>query len=247
MGKLSGKIALITGASRGIGRGIAVEMAKQGAQVVINYSKDDEGANKTLEEIKKMNGYAILVKEDIGTFNGCKNMVEEVIKTLGRIDILVNNAGISSIGLFMDAQEDDINKMVNINLLGAMYLTRNVIEYMIPRKCGTIINISSIWGEVGASCEVLYSATKGGVNLFTKALAKELAPSNIRVNAIAPGVINTQMNECFSEEEKNSLADDIPIGRFGEPTEIGKIAVFLSSDDSSYITGQIIKADGGFI
>lgn len=247
MGKLSGKIALITGASRGIGRGIAVEMAKQGAQVVINYSKDDEGANKTLEEIKKMNGYAILVKEDIGTFNGCKNMVEEVIKTLGRIDILVNNAGISSIGLFMDSQEDDINKMVNINLLGAMYLTRNVIEYMIPRKCGTIINISSIWGEVGASCEVLYSATKGGVNLFTKALAKELAPSNIRVNAIAPGVINTQMNECFSEEEKNSLADDIPIGRFGEPTEIGKIAVFLSSDDSSYITGQIIKADGGFI
>lgn len=247
MGKLSGKIALITGASRGIGRGIAVEMAKQGAQVVINYSKDDEGANKTLEEIKKMNGYAILVKEDIGTFNGCKNMVEEVIKTLGRIDILVNNAGISNIGLFMDAQEDDINKMVNINLLGAMYLTRNVIEYMIPRKCGTIINISSIWGEVGASCEVLYSATKGGVNLFTKALAKELAPSNIRVNAIAPGVINTQMNECFSEEEKNSLADDIPIGRFGEPTEIGKIAVFLSSDDSSYITGQIIKADGGFI
>lgn len=247
MGKLSGKIALITGASRGIGRGIAVEMAKQGAQVVINYSKDDEGANKTLEEIKKMNGYAILVKEDIGTFNGCKNMVEEVIKTLGRIDILVNNAGISSIGLFMDSQEDDIDKMVNINLLGAMYLTRNVIEYMIPRKCGTIINISSIWGEVGASCEVLYSATKGGVNLFTKALAKELAPSNIRVNAIAPGVINTQMNECFSEEEKNSLADDIPIGRFGEPTEIGKIAVFLSSDDSSYITGQIIKADGGFI
>ena len=247
MGKLSGKIALITGASRGIGRGIAIEMAKQGAQVVINYSKDDEGANKTLEEIKKVNGYAILVKEDISTFSGCKNMVDEVIKTLGRIDILVNNAGISSIGLFMDAQEEDINKIVNINLLGAMYLTRNVIEYMITRKSGTIINISSMWGEVGASCEVLYSATKGGINLFTKALAKELAPSNIRVNAIAPGVINTQMNECFNDEEKNCLIDEIPMGRFGDPNEIGKIAVFLSCEDSSYITGQIIKADGGFI
>lgn len=247
MGKLSGKIALITGASRGIGRGIAIELARQGASIAINYSKDDEGANETLEEIKKINGYAVLVKEDISTFEGCKDMVEEVIKTLGRIDILVNNAGISSIGLFMDAEEEEINRMVNVNLLGAMYLTRNVIQYMIPRQSGVIVNISSMWGDVGASCEVLYSATKGGINLFTKALAKELAPSNIRVNAIAPGVINTQMNECFSEEEKQDLKDEIPMGRFGEAQEVGKIAAFLCSEDSSYITGQIIRADGGFI
>lgn len=247
MRKLIGKVALVTGASRGIGRAIAVELAKEGASVIINYSKDDDGAKETLEEINKANGYGILLKENIGFFEGSKRIVEEVMKTMGKIDILVNNAGISIVGLFMDSTEEDIKNIVDTNLLGAMYLTRHAIEYMVSKKSGSIVNISSIWGEVGASCEVLYSATKGGINLFTKSLAKELAPSNIRVNCIAPGVINTKMNSFLGEEEKKSLEEEIPLGRFGESSEIGKLVVFLCSEDSSYITGQIIRADGGFI
>lgn len=247
MGKLIGKVALVTGASRGIGRAIAVELAKEGASVIINYSKDDYGAKETLEEVKNVSGYGILLKENISSFKGAKFIVEEVIRIMGRIDILVNNAGISLVGLFMDSTEDDIKNILDTNLLGAMYLTRHAIEYMIPKKTGSIVNISSMWGEVGASCEVLYSATKGGINLFTKALAKELAPSSIRVNGIAPGVINTKMNSFLGEEEKKSLEEEIPLGRFGESSEIGKLVVFLCSEDSSYITGQIIRADGGFI
>ncbi|OOM79852.1 SDR family oxidoreductase [Clostridium sp. BL-8] len=247
MNKLSGKVALITGASRGIGRAIAIELAKEGASVVINYSKDDDGARETLEEIKKAGGYGIIVKGNISSFKNCETIVNEVIAAMGRIDILINNAGISKIGLFMDSTEDEISEIVNTNLLGSMYLTKHVLKYMISRKQGNIINISSIWGETGASCEVLYSTTKGGINLFTKALAKEIAPSNIRVNCIAPGVINTKMNSFLGYEEKKSLEEEIPLGRFGDPSEVGKLAVFLSSEDSSYITGQIIRADGGFI
>lgn len=247
MGKLSGKIALVTGASRGIGRAIAIEMAKEGASIVINYSKDDNGAKETLEEIKKINGYGVLVKEDISSYENTRTMVDEIISTMGRIDILVNNAGISTVGLFMDSNEESINKIMNVNLMGPIYLTRHVINYMMMRKSGSIVNISSMWGEVGASCEVLYSASKGGMNLFTKALAKELAPSNIRVNGIAPGVIDTSMNSFLGEEDKKALEEEIPLGRFGQSHEIGKLAVFLCSEDSSYITGQIIRADGGYI
>jgi 3-oxoacyl-[acyl-carrier protein] reductase len=247
MNKLSGKVALITGASRGIGRAIAIEFAKQGASVIINYSTDDEGAKETLEEIKRVNGYGIVIKGDIASFEKCNIIVEETLKLMGKIDILVNNAGISHIGLFMDATEVEMQKIISTNLLGAMYLSKHVLKDMISRKNGNIINISSMWGEVGASCEVLYSTSKGGLNLFTKALAKEVAPSNIRVNCIAPGVIETKMNSFLGEEEKISLEEEIPLGRFGKPSEIGKLAVFLCSEDSSYITGQIIRADGGFI
>lgn len=247
MNRLSGKVAMITGASKGIGRAIATEFARQGASVIINYCADDEGAKETLEEVRKVNGYGIIIKGDISSFEKCKIIVEETLKIMGKIDILVNNAGISSIGLFMDATEEEIQRIINTNLLGAMYLTKHVIKEMISRKSGNIINISSMWGEVGASCEVLYSATKGGLNTFTKALAKEVAPSNIRVNAISPGVIDTKMNSFLGEEEKKSLEEEIPLGRFGNSSEIGKLAVFLCSDDSSYITGQIIRADGGFI
>ena len=247
MDKLSVKVALITGASIGIGRAIAVEFAKEGASVVINYSTDDQGAKETLEEVKSVNGYGVIVKGDISTSDKCKTIVEYVLKMMGKIDILVNNAGISHIGLFIDSTEKEINNMLNVNLLGSIHLTKNVLSNMISRKSGIIVNISSMWGEVGASCEVLYSTTKGGINAFTKALAKEVAPSNIRVNAISPGVIDTGMNSFLEEEEKKDLEEEIPLGRFGSTSEIGKLAVFLSSEDSSYITGQIIRADGGFI
>lgn len=247
MGKLIGKVALVTGASRGIGRSIAIEFAKEGASVIVNYSKDDEGARETLEEIKKINGYGISIKKDIGSYEDSKLIIDESINKMGKIDILVNNAGISSIGLFMDATEEDIMKIVNTDLLGAIYLSNHAIKHMITKKSGNIINISSMWGEVGASCEVLYSTTKGGINLFTKSLAKEVAPSNIRVNAISPGVIDTKMNSFLNEDERKELEDEIPIGRFGNTKEIAKLAVFLCSEDSSYITGQVIRADGGYI
>lgn len=247
MKRLFNKVALITGASRGIGKAIAIEFAKEGASVIINYSSDDKGAIETLEEVRKVDGYGIIVKGDISTFNGSKKVFEESFNTMGKVDILVNNAGVSHIGLFMDAAKEDFEKVINTNLLGAMYLTKHALSDMISRKNGNIINISSMWGEVGSSCEVLYSSTKGALNSFTKALAKEVAPSNVRVNCIAPGVINTNMNSFLGEEEKKALEEEIPLGRFGNPSEIGKLAVFLASEDSSYVTGQIIRADGGFI
>lgn len=246
MGKLLGKTALITGASRGIGRAIAIEFAKEGANIVINYSKDELGAEETLKILKDIGVVAYKIKEDVSSFEGAEKIIDFTLKSFGKIDILVNNAAKSTIGLFMDSSKEEIENILNTNLLGPLYLSKMAIPHMI-NKNGVILNISSMWGEVGASCEVLYSTSKGGINLFTKALAKEMAPSNIRVNAIAPGVIDTSMNSFLSKEDRKDLEEEIPFGRFGSPEEIGKIAVFLCSKDSSYITGQIIRADGGYI
>ena len=240
------KVAIITGASRGIGRAIAIEFAKEGANIVINYSKDDMGAEETLKILENIGIVAYKIKEDVSSFEGAKKIIDFTLKSFGKIDILVNNAAKSTIGLFMDSSKEEIEGILNTNLLGPLYLSKMAIPHMINRK-GVILNISSMWGEVGASCEVLYSTSKGGINLFTKALAKEMAPSNIRVNAIAPGVIDTSMNSFLSKEDRENLEEEIPFGRFGSPEEIGKIAVFLCSEDSSYITGQIIRADGGYI
>ena len=246
MSKLLGKVAIITGASRGIGRAIAVEFGKEGASVVINYSKDEEGANETLEVLRELGVVAYAIKRDVSSFEGAEEIINKALEHFGKIDIVVNNAARSTLGLFMDATREDIEGLISTNLLGAMYLTKLAIPHMLG-KGGAVLNISSMWGEVGASCEVLYSTSKGGLNLFTKALAKEMAPSNIRVNAIAPGVIDTKMNSFLSQEEREELENEIPVGRFGLPEEIGKTAVFLCSDDSSYITGQILRVDGGYI
>lgn len=246
MSKLLGKVAIVTGASRGIGRAIALELAKEGASIVVNYSRDEDGAKETEKQLREIGTSVLLCKEDISNFKSCKNIVDKTIETFGKVDILVNNAAKSTIGLFMDNSEEDINTLLNTNLLGPLYLSRNVIGHMINRG-GVILNISSIWGEVGASCEVLYSTSKGGINLFTKSLAKEMAGCNIRVNAIAPGVIDTDMNKFLSKEDRKDLEDEIPMGRFGLPKEIAKTAVFLCSKEASYITGQVIKVDGGMI
>ncbi|MDU1586772.1 MAG: SDR family oxidoreductase [Clostridium sp.] len=244
--KLLGKVAIITGASRGIGRAIAIELGKEGASVVINYSKDEEGAKETLEALRELGGVAYAVKRDVSSFEGAEEIINKTLEHFGKVDIVVNNAARSTLGLFMDATREDIEGLISTNLLGAMYLTKLAIPHMLG-KGGAVLNISSMWGEVGASCEVLYSTSKGGLNLFTKALAKEMAPSNVRVNAIAPGVIDTKMNSFLSQEEREELENEIPVGRFGLPEEIGKTAVFLCSDDSSYITGQILRVDGGYI
>lgn len=247
MVNLQGKIALVTGASRGIGKAIALEMAKAGATVVINYSKDDNGAETTLAEIIALGGYGKFIKGDIGDFNKSKEIIDFVINNFGKIDILVNNAGVSIVSLFMDTTEEEITNIISTNLLGTIYLTKHALPYMLDRGYGNIINISSMWGEVGASCEVLYSTTKGGINLFTKSLAKELAPMGIRVNAIAPGAINTEMNSFLSEEDRIELEKEIPMGRFGNKEEIAKAVLFLCDDECSYLTGQIIRIDGGMI
>lgn len=247
MVNLQGKVALVTGASGGIGKAIALELAKSGATVVINYSKDDNGAETTLAEIIAIGGYGKLIKGNIGDAKRAKKIIDFVIQDFGKIDILVNNAGISIVGLFMDSTEEEISNIISTNLLGAIYLSKYALPHMIKRGYGNIINISSMWGEVGASCEVLYSTTKGGINLFTKSLAKEVAPMGVRVNAIAPGAINTEMNSFLSEEDKLELEREIPVGRFGETKEIAKAVLFLCNDECKYLTGQVIRVDGGMI
>lgn len=247
MENLQGKIALVTGGSRGIGRAIATELAKEGATVIINYSKDDLSAEETLKEIESFGGYSKLYKGDISNYDICKNMIDFIINTFGKIDIIINNAGVSFRGLFMDFTDRNINDIFGINVLGAMYLSKEALPHMINRGKGNIINISSIWGEAGASCEVLYSSTKGAINLFTKSLAKEVAPMGIRVNAIAPGVIDTEMNSFLSKEEREELEEEIPSGRFGNPKEVAKLVTFLCSDKCEYLTGQIMKVDGAMI
>ena len=244
---LQGKVALVTGASRGIGKEIALQLAKSGASVIVNYSKDDNGAELTLAEIIANDGYGKLSKGDISSFETCKNIIDDIIKNFGKIDIIINNAGISKIGLFMDSSCQEINNLIGINMLGAMYLSKFALPHMISKGDGNIINISSMWGEVGASCEVMYSTSKGGINLFTKSLAKEVAPMGIRVNAIAPGVIDTEMNSFLEDDDVRQLEEEIPAGRFGKTSEIAKAVLFLCNDECKYLTGQIIRIDGGLI
>lgn len=247
MSTLQGKVVLVTGASRGIGRAIAIEMATLGASVIINYSKDEKGAEITLEEINKIGAYGKIIKKDISILENCKELVEEIVLKFGKIDILINNAAISEVGLFMDMNEENMNRLMNINLMAPMYLSKYCIPHMISKGYGNIINISSMWGEAGASCEVAYSTSKGGINLFTKALAKETAPFNIRVNAISPGIINTEMNSFLDSDERQALIDEIPMNRFGESCEIAKAVAFLCNEECRYLTGQIIRIDGAFL
>lgn len=247
MNDLRGKIALITGGSRGIGKAIAFELGKHGATVIINYCRNDEIAKETYNEFNKAGIYCKLIKADISSIEQCNYLMKNLIDTFGKIDILINNAGVSHIGLFIDMSEDEITSILNTNLIAPITLSKLALQDMVKRKEGRIINISSIWGEVGASCEVIYSATKGAINTFTKALAKEAAPFGVIVNAIAPGVIDTDMNKCFSKEEISALKEEIPLSRLGTSAEISKAVAFLCSNDCTYMIGKILTIDGGYI
>lgn len=247
MNTLSGKVVLITGASRGIGKAIALRFAEEGASVIINYKKSHVEAEEVKSTIEELGGYAFLLQGDVSSYTTCSNMMKTIIDKFGKIDILINNAAVSQIGLFYDCTEEAFDNIINTNLKGVFNLTHNAVKHMLLKGNGVVINISSMWGEVGASCEVIYSASKGGINAFTKSLGKELAPSNIRVNAISPGVIETSMNSWLSEEEKEDLVSEIPMMRMGLPKEIANLAVFLASDQCAYMTGQILRVDGGFI
>lgn len=234
------KTAVITGSSRGIGKAIAEEFAKNGYHVILNASKSVDELNDAYEEFLSKGYSCEAVLADVSDYEECKKLF------IKAPDVLVNNAGISHIGLFTDMTPESFKHLIDVNLMSAFNCSHIALKTMIKNHCGNIINISSIWGERGASCEVVYSASKGGINSFTKALAKEVGLSGIRVNAISCGVIDTKMNACFDEEEKAALCDEISLARFGKAEEIAKLAYFLAEDDKSgYINGQIITADGG--
>lgn len=239
------KTALITGASKGIGSACAVAFAMDGYNVVINYNYSGNSA-ASLKNTINSNGYnSIAVAADVRSFEEVDRMVEYTIKQFGSIDVLVNNAGIAQQKPFTDITIEDWNNMIETDLTGVFNCCKSVIPHMIKRKCGSIINISSMWGETGGSCEVHYSAAKAGVIGLTKALAKEMGPSNIRVNCVSPGVINTDMNKNLSLDDMNSLCDETPLGRIGTPDEVAKTVLFLANEDSSFITGQVISPNGG--
>ncbi|MGL4991171.1 MAG: elongation factor P 5-aminopentanone reductase [Sarcina sp.] len=242
----SGKVVIVTGGSKGIGKEIAIEFAKQGANIVINYSNDDREANETLMKVQSFGVSAVLIKANIGKADECKKIISETIKNFGKVDFLINNAGISKCGLFMDILDNEIEEILDINLKSVINLSRFAIGELC-KTSGCIVNVSSIWGNIGASCEVLYSTTKGAINLFTKALAKEMAMSNVRVNAVAPGVIDTNMNSWMSDDEKKELIEEIPMNRFGDAKEVANAVIFLCSKQASYITGQILTIDGGML
>ena len=240
------KTVLITGASRGIGKAIAHKFAKEGVSIIINCSKSTEDLMNLKQELENLYHINVLASVgNIGDFSYVKELFTLIQTQFGGVDVLVNNAGISHIGLLSDMEVEQWQTMIDTNLSSAFYTSKLAIPYMLSQKQGKIINISSVWGNVGASCEVAYSASKGGLNAFTKALAKELAPSNIQVNAIACGCIDTAMNQCFSPEERQALEDEIPAGRFGTPEEVAALTYTLATD-CNYMTGQIITLDGGW-
>ena len=239
------KIAIVTGASRGIGREVAKELAESGITVIANYNKSEEEAKKLQQELEEQNFKLEIVKADVSKREDVKKLVEYTIEKHGKIDILINNAGISEYKLFTDETDEDWDKLINTNLYSAFAMSQEVIPNMVHNKKGCIINISSIWGIVGGSLEVLYSISKAGLDGMTKALAKELGPSNIRVNSIAPGMINTKMNSKFTEKEIEEIKEEIPLEKIGEPSDIAKCVKWLIKD--TYTTGQVISINGGWI
>lgn len=237
------KSVLITGASRGIGKAIAIEFARNGYDIYGTCKKSYEEMKQFFRELEK--NYDIMAKALEADAGNAESM-EKVFGSITDVDVVVNNAGISHIGLLTDMTVEEWNRVISTNLSSMFYVCRLAVPLMVHKKCGKIINISSVWGNAGASMEVAYSASKGGVNAFTKALAKELAPSNIQVNAIACGVIDTQMNQCFSKEEREALQAEIPADRFGKPEEVAELALQLA-EGNTYLTGQIITLDGGWM
>lgn len=245
MGKLDGKTAVVTGASRGIGRAIAIELAKEGANVVVNYSGSKEKAEQVVEEIKKLGTKAISVQANVSDAESVQNLMKEAIEQFGSIDILVNNAGITRDNLIMRMKEEEWDDVINTNLKGVFLATKAVTRQMMKQRSGRIINISSVVGVLGNAGQANYVAAKAGVIGLTKTTARELASRNILVNAVAPGYIATEMTEALPEDVKKTITDQIPLSKIGNPEHIAKAVVFLASDDASYITGQTIHVDGG--
>ncbi|BEP29836.1 elongation factor P 5-aminopentanone reductase [Helicovermis profundi] len=241
------KTVIITGASNGIGKEMAILFAKCGFNVLINYFTSKFKARELFNELISQGYNVRIFKADVSKRNEVDSMIDYCIDEFGRIDVLINNAGIAESKLFTDITENDWDRMFDINLKGVFNSTQSALRYILPKKQGKIINISSIWGMVGASMEVHYSTSKAAIIGFTKALAKELGPSNIKVNCIAPGVINTSMLDDYSTDDINYLKEQTPLGKLGKPSDIAKLALFLAKEGGDFITGQVISPNGGFV
>lgn len=240
-------VALVTGASRGIGRAIALRLARDGYTVAVNYHTNRHAARDTAQILEALGVDGMLCRADVCDEQAVRQMVRAVEEAYGRIDLLVNNAGISTQSLFTDLSSGEWKRMMDVHVNGAFYTCSAVLPGMIRRKSGNIINIASMWGQTGASCEVHYSTAKAALIGMTKALAKEMGPSGIRVNCVAPGAVDTDMMAGFSEQDKQALADETPLCRIGKPEEIASVVSFLASRDASFITGQVIAPNGGMV
>ncbi len=243
--KLENKVALVTGAARGIGKAIAKALAAEGAVVIVNYNGSAQRAAETVKEIEEAGGKALAIRCNVADFTACKDMIDGIIKEQGRLDILVNNAGITRDGLLMKMSEEDFDSVMDTNLKGAFNCIRHAARQMIKQKSGRIISISSVSGVLGNAGQANYSASKAGIIGLTKATAREVASRGITVNAIAPGFITTDMTEVLSEAVKTSVTETIPMKKFGKPEDIAQTALFLASEEAAYITGQVICVDGG--
>lgn len=241
------KTVLITGASRGIGRATAIFFARVGYNVAVNYYKSKQSANELVRELGELKVDAMAFRADVSDRAQVDKMIKDACSHFGRIDVLVNNAGIAQQKLFTEISRGDWDRMFAVNVDGIFHTCQSVLAQMIARKSGKIINVSSIWGICGASCEVHYSAAKAAVIGLTKALAKELGPSNIQVNCVAPGIVNTEMNSALTQQTLDELKQDTPLERIGTPEDIASTIVFLASDKANFITGQVISPNGGFV
>ncbi|MED0653712.1 3-oxoacyl-[acyl-carrier-protein] reductase [Anoxybacillus geothermalis] len=244
---LEGKIALVTGASRGIGRAVALELARQGASVVVNYAGSEAKANEVVEMIRSLGREAIAVQADVARAEEVERLVKTALDQFGRLDILVNNAGITRDNLLMRMKEEEWDAVINTNLKGVFLCTKAVTRPMMKQRGGRIINIASVVGVIGNPGQANYVAAKAGVIGLTKTAARELASRNITVNAVAPGFITTDMTEALSEELKGEMLKQIPLARFGEPDDVARVVAFLASDAAGYMTGQTLHVDGGMV
>ena len=242
---LGNKVALVTGAGRGIGRAIAIALAEEGAEVIVNYNGSEERAKEVKQTIEENGGKASIYKCNVSDFEACETMIREIVKEHGHLDILVNNAGITKDGLIMKMKEEDFDRVLNVNLKGTFNTIRHSARQMLKQRSGKIINISSVSGILGNVGQANYAASKAGVIGLTKTMARELGSRGITVNAIAPGFVDTEMTEVLSEEIRENACKQIILGRFGKPEDIANAAVFLASDKADYITGQVISVDGG--
>lgn len=238
------KTALITGGTKGIGKAVALAFLERGYEVVLNYHSDQQAAIATQDEFNMLGYCPILLRADVSDELQVRAMFKEFFSIYDKLDVLVNNAGISVVKVIQDTTVSDWNRIFDVNVKAAFLCSREVTNKMVISGGGSIINIASIWGEVGASCEVAYSASKGAVIAFTKALAKELAPSNVRVNCVSPGVIDTDMNSHLTQDEMEDLVNSVPVGRIGKPEDVAKACVYLAESD--YVTGEVLSVGGGF-
>ncbi|MCW1926906.1 3-oxoacyl-[acyl-carrier-protein] reductase [Bhargavaea beijingensis] len=247
MGKLTGKSAIVTGASRGIGRAIAIALAKEGAKVAVNFAGSEDKAAETVRMIEETGGEAFAVRASVSSQEDVKQLVDETMERFGSIDILVNNAGITKDNLLMRMKEEEWDDVLSTNLKGVFLCTKAVARPMMKKRSGTIVNLASVVGVAGNAGQANYVAAKAGVIGLTKTAAKELATRGIRVNAVAPGFITTDMTDKLPEEVKEAMMSQIPLGKLGDPVNVARAVVFLASDDSAYITGQTLHVDGGMV